>query len=216
MFFKHTLQGILLFILAAMALRADELASQKREVYMLKGQLYEQEQALKLADIAKKKNGIFMGVILGSMTFNTAYYAQVHPLVYGLRVGYQKYLKDYIGGLRFYGEYLRADTTKMTYQLGSANLDVIADVPLDNNNRYALGGYAGVGMGWVGYGMNTFGLKPDVSHLGIVFNLGLALTLNIKHRIELGIKIPPLVSQAKGLYSFATTNAYMVSYNLLF
>ncbi|PAF49094.1 hypothetical protein BKH41_03115 [Helicobacter sp. 12S02232-10] len=216
MFFKRLILCLLFALSFSFGLETDKPADQKRQVYMLKGQLYEQEQKLRLEEMAKEKNGFFVGLILGNITLNAtpAGYVDSHPFLYGARVGYQQYLKDYIGGLRFYGEYLRGDMESMAYQLASFNLDLIADVPLDDDKKYALGVFGGVGMGWMDYADQA--VKPPLSQFGVVINLGIALTLNIRHRIELGLKIPPIKTKETSLYRFATTNAYLISYNLLF
>ncbi|MDO7253297.1 outer membrane beta-barrel protein [Helicobacter cappadocius] len=192
----------------------DGLEDQKRQIYMLKGQLYEQQHRAELAEIAKQKNGLFLGGILGSMTVDSLSYADVHPFVAGVKVGYQKYL-NYIAGLRFYGEYIGgSDFEEMIYQLGSVNLDLIADIPLDSDQRYSIGFFAGVGMGWTYYSDSV--TKPALEHFGPVVNVGIAVTLDLRSRIELEMKIPPLKINDSQKFKFSSTNLYFVSYNFLF
>ncbi|PAF43194.1 outer membrane beta-barrel protein [Helicobacter sp. 11S02596-1] len=216
MFFKRLILAFLFAMSVNLSLQADDIAEQKRQIYMLKGQLYEQKQKLALEAMAKQKNGFFVGVLVGNITLHTtpAGYMDSHPLLYGAKAGYQKYLKDYIGGLRFYGEYLRGDMEGMAYQLASFNLDLIADVPLDSDKKYALGLFGGVGMGWVGYSDKSS--QPALSQFGVVINLGVALTLEVRHRIELGLKIPPIKLKEASSRELSTTNVYLISYNLLF
>lgn len=196
-------------------LRADddaELKDQKRQVYMLKGQLYEQQNKAKLAKIAEEKNGLFVGGILGTMTISGTDFEDIHPIVFGAKVGYQKYLNNYIAGLRFYGEYLgSSDFEGEFYQLGSVNLDLIADIPLDNDNRYSIGVFAGIGMGWT-----FFTQKQSLERFGPVVNLGISITLDLKSRIELQMKIPPIKLDDSQKFKFSSTNLYFVSYNFLF
>lgn len=207
MFFKRLFLVLLLF--GIVGLWADVSNEKAREQYMLRGQAKEKEQAKELAAIAMEKSGLFVGGFLGNITLKSApsQVLNLYPLVYGVRVGYQKYLNNYIAGLRFYGEYARADTQKGFYQLGSANLDLMVDVPLSEDKKYALGIFGGVGMGWAG-----FSDKNSFNTFGMVIDLGIALTLEIRHRIELELKIPP-ESFNTGISS---SNLYFIGYSFLF
>ncbi|PAF51584.1 outer membrane beta-barrel protein [Helicobacter sp. 13S00477-4] len=213
MFFRYVLGFLLVGIIG---LYADESQNQKRQVYMLKGQLYEQEQKVKLAEISEQKNGFFIGAILGNINLKStpAGYQNLHPLLYGFRGGYQKYLRNYIAGLRFYAEYLRGDMKNADYQLGSVNLDLLADIPLNEDKAYSLGAFAGVGMAWTAFNQKSVG--RFLNQLGTTINLGIALSLNLKHRIELSMKIPPVKLQEEDLREFSSTNLYLISYNFLF
>lgn len=215
MFSKKTITICLFILILSGFLRADddaELKDQKRQVYMLKGQLYEQQNKAKLAKIAEEKNGLFVGGILGTMTISGTDFEDIHPIVFGAKVGYQKYLNNYIAGLRFYGEYLgSSDFEGEFYQLGSVNLDLIADIPLDNDNRYSIGVFAGIGMGWT-----FFTQKQSLERFGPVVNLGISITLDLKSRIELQMKIPPIKLDDSQKFKFSSTNLYFVSYNFLF
>ncbi|PAF43329.1 outer membrane beta-barrel protein [Helicobacter sp. 11S03491-1] len=217
MFFR---QIILIFIigLSLHAQQAQTDSSENKEIqaYMLKGQLYELQEKQKSLEIAKQKNGLFVGGILGNATFESTPIENnnLHPLFYGARVGYQKYLNDSIAGLRFYGEYIRSDAYKVAYQLGSFNLDLLADMPLDKDKKYTLGAFGGVGMSWIGYGNSLS--RVDFYGIGVNVNLGIALVLNIKHRFELEMKIPPIKNQQIETGTLSTTNIYLVSYNYLF
>lgn len=215
MFSKKPITICLFILILSGFLRADddaELKDQKRQVYMLKGQLYEQQNKAKLAKIAEEKNGLFVGGILGTMTISGTDFEDIHPIVFGAKVGYQKYLNNYIAGLRFYGEYLgSSDFEGEFYQLGSVNLDLIADIPLDNDNRYSIGVFAGIGMGWT-----FFTQKQSLERFGPVVNLGISITLDLKSRIELQMKIPPIKLDDSQKFKFSSTNLYFVSYNFLF
>lgn len=218
MFSKKPITVCLFILILIGFLRADddaELKDQKRQVYMLKGQLYEQQHKAKLAKIAEEKNGLFVGGVLGTMTVGGTGYEDIHPLVFGAKVGYQKYLNNYIAGLRFYGEYLGgSDFEGVFYQLGSVNLDLIADIPLDSDNRYSIGVFAGIGMGWTSFSDKD--TERLLNRFGPVVNLGIAITLDLKSRIELEMKIPPIKLDDSQTFKFSSTNLYFVSYNFLF
>lgn len=204
MFFRYL---FLIFLLSGIGgLWADISSRNAREAYMLKGQLKEQEQEKEFVVVAKQKSGLFVGGFLGNITLKKtpSQVLNLYPLIYGARVGYQKYLNNYIAGLRFYGEYAMAGTEKGLYQLGSVNLDLMVDVALSEDKRYALGIFGGVGMGWAGFN--------NLNALGMVTNLGIALTLDMRHRIELELKIPPTSLNGGVL----TSNLYFVSYSFLF
>ncbi|PAF53194.1 hypothetical protein BKH42_07290 [Helicobacter sp. 13S00482-2] len=216
MFSKRSIVICLLMAILCDFLMADDdgLEDQKRQVYMLKGQLYEQQNRAKLAEIAKQKNGLFLGGVLGTMSIDRANYIG-HPIALGAKIGYQKYLSSYIAGLRFYAEYLGAsDFQEILYQLGSVNLDLIADIPLDSDQRYSIGFFAGVGMGWTHYDDKL--TKSALGNFGPVVNMGMAITLNLKSRIEVEMKIPPIKLNDSQKFKFSTTNLYFVSYNFLF
>lgn len=218
MFSKKPIVICLLALILSSFLRADddsELKDQKRQIYMLKGQLYEQQRKAELSRIAQEKNGLFVGGILGTMTVASTGFEDIHPMVFGAKVGYQKYLNNYIAGLRFYGEYLgSSDFEGLFYQLGSVNLDLIADIPLDSDNRYSIGVFAGIGMGWTSFSDES--IKSSLSRFGPVVNLGIAITLDLKSRIELQMKIPPIKLDDSQKIKFSSTNLYFVSYNFLF
>ncbi|WP_233707966.1 hypothetical protein [Helicobacter bizzozeronii] len=77
------------------------------QIYMLKGQLYEVQQAQLDKQVAKRKSGVFMGVVLAELNLKVDGVSNgSFPLLYGGRVGYQQDLKGGVGGLRYYGEYL--------------------------------------------------------------------------------------------------------------
>lgn len=217
MFSKKSLTIFWLILMLGAFLRAEddaELRDQKRQVYMLKGQLYEQQHKAELAKIAKEKDGLFVGGILGTMTVDGSSYEDIHPLAFGIRSGYQKFLNNYIAGLRFYGEYIGgSDFEEMFYQLGSVNLDLIADIPLDSDKNYSIGVFAGIGMGWTSFSDKNS--KSSLERFGPVVNLGVAITLDLKSRIELEMKIPPIKID-DSQFKFTSTNLYFVSYNFLF
>ncbi|WRB26259.1 outer membrane protein [Helicobacter pylori] len=210
----------------------EEIHKKKRQLYMLKGELHEKNESILFQRMAKNKSGFFIGVILGDIGINAHPYEkfellnniQASPLLYGLRSGYQKYFANGISALRFYGEYLggamkgfKSDSLA-SYQTASLNIDLLMDKPIDKEKRFALGIFGGVGVGWNGMYQNLKEIKgySQPNAFGLVLNLGVSMTLNLKHRFELALKMPPLKETSQTfLYYFKSTNIYYISYNYL-
>ncbi|GAA8315570.1 outer membrane beta-barrel protein [Helicobacter pylori] len=210
----------------------EEIHKKKRQLYMLKGELHEKNEAILFQQMAKSKSGFFIGVILGDIGVSAHPYEkfeflsniQASPLLYGLRSGYQKYFANGISALRFYGEYLggamkgfKSDSLA-SYQTASLNIDLLMDKPIDKEKRFALGIFGGVGVGWNGMYQNLKEIKgySQPNAFGLVLNLGVSMTLNLKHRFELALKMPPLKETSQTfLYYFKSTNIYYISYNYL-
>ncbi|WRC14014.1 outer membrane beta-barrel protein [Helicobacter pylori] len=210
----------------------EEIHKKKRQLYMLKGELHEKNESILFQRMAKNKSGFFIGVILGDIGVNAHPYEkfeflsgiQASPLLYGLRSGYQKYFANGISALRFYGEYLggamkgfKSDSLA-SYQTASLNIDLLMDKPIDKEKRFALGIFGGVGVGWNGMYQNLKEVKgySQPNAFGLVLNLGVSMTLNLKHRFELALKMPPLKETSQTfLYYFKSTNIYYISYNYL-
>ncbi|MGL2701974.1 outer membrane beta-barrel protein [Helicobacter pylori] len=210
----------------------EEIHKKKRQLYMLKGELHEKNESLLFQQMAKNKSGFFIGVILGDIGINANPYEkfellsniQASPLLYGLRSGYQKYFANGISALRFYGEYLggamkgfKSDSLA-SYQTASLNIDLLMDKPIDKEKRFTLGIFGGVGVGWNGMYQNLKEIRgySQPNAFGLVLNLGVSMTLNLKHRFELALKMPPLKETSQTfLYYFKSTNIYYISYNYL-
>ncbi|WP_187914131.1 outer membrane beta-barrel protein [Helicobacter pylori] len=210
----------------------EEIHKKKRQLYMLKGELHEKNESFLFQQMAKNKSGFFIGVILGDIGVSAHPYEkfeplsniQASPLLYGLRSGYQKYFANGISALRFYGEYLggamkgfKSDSLA-SYQTASLNIDLLMDKPIDKEKRFALGIFGGVGVGWNGMYQNLKEIKgySQPNAFGLVLNLGVSMTLNLKHRFELALKMPPLKETSQTfLYYFKSTNIYYISYNYL-
>lgn len=210
----------------------EEIHKKKRQLYMLKGELHEKNESILFQRMAKNKSGFFIGVILGDIGVSAHSYEkfeplsniQASPLLYGLRSGYQKYFANGISALRFYGEYLggamkgfKSDSLA-SYQTASLNIDLLMDKPIDKEKRFALGIFGGVGVGWNGMYQNLKEIKgySQPNAFGLVLNLGVSMTLNLKHRFELALKMPPLKEASQTfLYYFKSTNIYYISYNYL-
>ncbi|PDW43837.1 hypothetical protein BB429_02970 [Helicobacter pylori] len=210
----------------------EEIHKKKRQLYMLKGELHEKNESILFQQMAKNKSGFFIGVILGDIGINANPYEkfellsniQASPLLYGLRSGYQKYFANGISALRFYGEYLggvmkgfKSDSLA-SYQTASLNIDLLMDKPIDKEKRFALGIFGGVGVGWNGMYQNLKEIRgySQPNAFGLVLNLGVSMTLNLKHRFELALKMSPLKETSQTfLYYFKSTNIYYISYNYL-
>ncbi|MUU67528.1 outer membrane beta-barrel protein [Helicobacter pylori] len=212
----------------------EEIHKKKRQLYMLKGELHEKNESILFQQMAKNKSGFFIGVILGDIginahaksyeSFEPSSNIQASPLLYGLRSGYQKYFANGISALRFYGEYLggamkgfKSDSL-VSYQTASLNIDLLMDKPIDKEKKFALGIFGGVGVGWNGMYQNLKEIKgySQPNAFGLVLNLGVSMTLNLKHRFELALKMPPLKETSQTfLYYFKSTNIYYISYNYL-
>ncbi|MCQ2774843.1 outer membrane protein [Helicobacter pylori] len=210
----------------------EEIHKKKRQLYMLKGELHEKNEAILFQQMAKNKSGFFIGVILSDIGVSAHSYEkfellnniQASPLLYGLRSGYQKYFANGISALRFYGEYLggamkgfKSDSLA-SYQTASLNIDLLMDKPIDKEKRFVLGIFGGVGVGWNGMYQNLKEIKgySQPNAFGLVLNLGVSMTLNLKHRFELALKMPPLKETSQTfLYYFKSTNIYYISYNYL-
>ncbi|MCQ2645955.1 outer membrane protein [Helicobacter pylori] len=210
----------------------EEIHKKKRQLYMLKGELHEKNESILFQRMAKNKSGFFIGVILGDIGVSAHSYEkfellsniQASPLLYGLRSGYQKYFANGISALRFYGEYLggamkgfKSDSLA-SYQTASLNIDLLMDKPIDKEKRFALGIFGGVGVGWNGMYQNLKEIRgySQPNAFGLVLNLGVSMTLNLKHRFELALKMPPLKETSQTfLYYFKSTNIYYISYNYL-
>ncbi|BDA03225.1 membrane protein [Helicobacter pylori] len=218
----------------------EEIHKKKRQLYMLKGELHEKmhekNESILFQQMAKNKSGFFIGVILGDIginahpnarsyeSFELSSNIQASPLLYGLRSGYQKYFANGISTLRFYGEYLGGamkgfkNDSLASYQTASLNIDLLMDKPIDKEKRFALGIFGGVGVGWNGMYQNLKEVKgySQPNAFGLVLNLGVSMTLNLKHRFELALKMPPLKETSQTfLYYFKSTNIYYISYNYL-
>ncbi|GAA6866008.1 outer membrane beta-barrel protein [Helicobacter pylori] len=210
----------------------EEIHKKKRQLYMLKGELHEKNESILFQQMAKNKSGFFIGVILGDIGINAHPYEkfellsniQASLLLYGLRSGYQKYFANGISALRFYGEYLGGamkgfkNDSLASYQTASLNIDLLMDKPIDKEKRFALGIFGGVGVGWNGMYQNLKEVKgySQPNAFGLVLNLGVSMTLNLKHRFELALKMPPLKETSQTfLYYFKSTNIYYISYNYL-
>nr|SFZ71442.1 OMP1321 [Helicobacter baculiformis] len=197
-------------------------AEKEFQIYMLKGQLFEAAQRKFAQEVARQKSGPFIGLLLAQARVKVDGTSNGSlPLLYGLKAGYQKCIRSDVGGLRVYGEYMGGVNRSVlkpeqssSYQIVSFNVDLVMDKSMDKKKKYAIGVFGGLGVGWSAYKDYPSALHNPNS-FGLVVNLGVALTLDTRHRIELALKIPPLKTTHAFSYSFVSGNAYYISYNFL-
>lgn len=198
----------------------------EKELYFLRGRyyelLYEKSQELK----NRTKHGWFAGITASTSQMdinkNKGLGADINPFAFGLSAGYLRFLGTALMGLRVYGQYLVAFNAspsvadKVTNHLFSFNVDLVGDKAIGSEEGYYIGVFAGVGAG-----INLFSQKGgqniDKISVGSVLNFGISATLKYHHRLELGIKIPPSISQnIQDNYGYSLGGMYLASYQYLF
>ncbi|MGX3044251.1 outer membrane beta-barrel protein [Helicobacter sp. T3_23-1056] len=198
----------------------------EKELYFLRGRyyelLYEKSQELK----NRTKHGWFAGITAGTnqmeINKNKGLGAEINPFAFGLSAGYLRFLGTALMGLRVYGQYLVAFNAspsvadKVTNHLFSFNVDLVGDKAVGSEEGYYIGVFAGVGAG-----INLFSQKGgqniDKISVGTVLNFGISATLKYHHRLELGVKIPPSITQnIQDDYGYLLGAMYLASYQYLF
>lgn len=198
----------------------------EKELYFLRGRyyelLYEKSQELK----NRTKHGWFAGITAGTnqmeINKNKGLGAEINPFAFGLSAGYLRFLGTALMGLRVYGQYLVAFNAspsvadKVTNHLFSFNVDLVGDKAVGSEEGYYIGVFAGVGAG-----INLFSQKGgqniDKISVGTVLNFGVSATLKYHHRLELGVKIPPSITQnIQDDYGYLLGAIYLASYQYLF
>ncbi|BCZ16884.1 hypothetical protein NHP190003_01660 [Helicobacter sp. NHP19-003] len=137
-----------------------------------------------------------------------------------VELGYQQYFNPYFG-TRIYGDLLfipgfgkyatlNGNTTShgfggFFYGLGSLNMDLLFDAPLEKQRKHFLGAYAGFGVGLMVLKDKRYSAFNQVVQAGFsspdtlwrtlvqvdyTINLGVAFTYNRHLRFEVGTKIP--------------------------
>ncbi len=191
MFFKRILGFlfVLTFLYAQEESNVLNIDSQKRkERYFLAAQLEEIKSQQKKEKKILSKNGFFIGGGVGSGEFSQSIDTH-YPLMFAFKGGYQKSFASTPMGVRVYGEFdLIGIPVKPLnfYHTASINLDATIDFLLDKNYSYGVGFFAGIGLGGV------FGYM-DRENLGLwssFFNFGISAIMNIRHRIEFGMRLP--------------------------
>ena len=198
----------------------------EKELYFLRGKyyelLYENSQELK----NRTKHGWFAGITAGTSQMeinkNKGLGADINPFAFGLSAGYLRFLGTALMGLRVYGQYLVAFNAspsvadKVANHLFSFNVDLVGDKAIGSEEGYYIGVFAGVGAG-----INLFSQKGgqniDKISVGSVLNFGISATLKYHHRLELGLKIPPSITQnIQNSYGYSLGAMYLASYQYLF
>ncbi|AFI06609.1 hypothetical protein [Helicobacter cetorum] len=167
----------------------------------------EVEELIKNLKRANAKSGLILGVNTGFFynheimlkTNSSSITGDIlnYLFAYGVRFGYQTFkpslfarlVKPNIIGRRVYIQYYggvpkRANFGSVGFQSVMLNGDFLLDFPLPLVGKYLyLGGYMGLGLGVVAQGVNY------ASEWGMSFNVGLALTILEKNRIEFEFKV---------------------------
>ncbi|WP_104697121.1 MULTISPECIES: hypothetical protein [unclassified Helicobacter] len=217
MFFKSIV--ILMLAVFVLADEVDDTVYEKqKEIYLLKGQLKAIESEKYAEETLKSKEGFFIGAILGNSFFRNSSYTtnEGYPIIVGIKGGYQKFLNQTQAGFRAYLDYLVGFNfidSKYIYQNVTANFDAIGDVMFGRDKRYGISFFGGYGMGLVNVGFLDKARSSNYSDLGIFINLGVGVVLNLKHRIELHLKIPPVKSFGGNL---VISNLYLIAYQYVF
>lgn len=194
----------------------------EKELYFLRGRyyqlLYEKSQELK----NKTKHGWFAGVSLGTSQMeinkNRGFGEELNPFAFGISAGYMRFLGAAPMGVRVYWQYLAALNASpnipdsVSSHLFSFNIDMVGDKAIGGEEGYYLGVFVGVGAG-VNLYKQSGTQREDKITIGPVLNVGVSATLKYHHRIELGIKTPPNISN-QASYSLGTM--YIASYQYLF
>lgn len=198
--------------------------AKQKELYFLKGQEY--ELALKKAQILEnsKKNGILLGVSLGSFPINinkgsslniNGYTPMlINPLALGLSVAYIKNIADSAMSFRVGGAYLWANAWGSNLDKGSVDthllsftIEMLGERPIGYKDGNFIGFYAGVGIGSVWYNQ-TINQNISNIHAGSIINAGLSLTIDYNNRFEAGIRLAPNTFNTS--YDFKTI--FLVTY----
>lgn len=194
----------------------------EKELYFLRGRyyqlLYEKSQELK----NKTKHGWFAGVSLGTSQMeinkNRGFGEELNPFAFGINGGYMRFLGAAPMGVRVYCQYLAALNASpnipdsVSSHLFSFNIDMVGDKAIGGEEGYYLGVFAGVGAG-VNLYKQSGAQREDKITIGPVLNIGISATLKYHHRIELGIKTPPNISNQA---SYFLGTMYITSYQYLF
>lgn len=165
----------------------------QKEYYMLKGQLHELENKELEHSNNREKDGVLLGVGVGN-TFLNYHFGTISTLL-NMRVGYQKFIKKSPAGIRAYIDVDSAlylvDTTRdlLWYVLPSANVDFLGDIMLDKNKKYGLSFFAGLGVG--SFFQGIAGKNKNTQQWSMLFNIGMGVILNVKHRIDFQMKNTP-------------------------
>lgn len=194
----------------------NDISEKQKEIYFLKGQLWNIEEQKKNQENLKLKNGFFVGATIGNSAFEikNIFSNVYHPFLFGIRGGYQKFFENTQAGFRAYLDYLIGagfvESDKYIYQNATVNFDVMADVMFDKNKKYGIGFFGGYGMGILSTQLEY---TKSFLDLGLFVNFGISVILDIRHRIDLHLKVPPIKNFGNTL---STKNLYLITYHYNF
>ncbi|OBV29832.1 hypothetical protein BKN38_04670 [Helicobacter sp. CLO-3] len=210
-------------------IQAMQAQEKQKQLYFLRAQYYQYllQKAQEQENISK--NGWFVGALLGTSQINSqtnvttgadstrTIDTSINPLAFGVMGGYLRFIGTAPIGVRAYGQYLGAFNfasgieDSISTHLTSFNIDVVGDLPIAMEGYY-IGAYVGVGAGVQTFSQRGAGAAVSGVSVGSVINCGLSVTLDFKHRLEAGLKVPPSVYNQS--YSFGLM--YLVGYQYLF
>lgn len=204
MFFRFI--GLFLPLLIAFATE-----NKQKEIYFLNGQIQEIKTLQDLSEKAQQKSGFFVGGSVGNSVFSLRHNPQIklYPVLLGMLGGYQKFSHN--AGFRTYLEYFAsADVSndmQYFYHNLAFNIDFLRDIMLEQ--KYGIDFFGGLGFGHhLFVGKHKLEKIQDMD-FEMFANLGVGAILDIKHRIELHLKIP-LTRGFNANLNYAYT--YFVSY----
>lgn len=171
----------------------------------------------------RHKSQILIGVMSGFETYKLAPSSKqpwTNSFLWGLKAGYQYVFIKYVA-LRAEISYLMGLKPTALHTLVHSFLSINVDVVNDfyQVGKYNLGTYIGLGLGYLQGAPTLLSSDANRSFMGYngVFNLGVGSTIEQKHRVELGVKIP--FGQTKSVigHGFYSERFYWVaSYAYLF
>lgn len=196
----------------------DSIYEKQKEIYLLKGQLKTIEDEACAQKTLKTKEGFFIGTALGNSSFRDSgnIINNGYPIILGIKGGYQKFFNQTQAGFKAYLDYLVGFSfieSKYIYQNITANFDVVGDIMFGKDKRYGISFFGGYGMGLVSVGISDKIRRASYFDLGIFINLGVGVVLNLKHRIDFHLKIPPVKSFGGDL---TISNLYLIAYQYVF
>lgn len=198
----------------------DKSQNKQRELYMLRAQAQQLKEQKEAQENLLAKNGFFIGGIVGNSSFVSEENAKklpTHPVVIGLKGGYQKFIGGSQAGIRAYVDYIAGIAEiesalggrDVFYQNAAFNVDFMGDIMLDRAQEYGLSLFGGFGLGALG--VSAKGLQDYYG--GVFVNLGAGVILSLQHRVNLHLKIPPVKNFRGGL---VIGNMFLVSYEYVF
>ncbi len=174
----------------------------------------------------KNRSGVLIGFSLGGMDMELDSSIKSDKgsfSMYGLRFGYQGFPGNKFLGFRLYMDaYAGIGDNKAlvveTQTLGAYNADLLLDLHIPGTYTY-LGLIAGVGYGFVAYDYqyNSIFSKGYVKlQMPTAFvNLGIALTMSAKHRVEFYAKLPTTDEYTEKFY-YKTSPLLTAAYQYTF
>lgn len=220
MYFRVLVCSVMMGICFVFA-NEDAMHQKQKEYYMLQGQLQELKNQELGFSHQKNKTGFFVGGGIGNIIFHNDK-GMEYPILLGIRGGYQQFFGKSTAGIRAYIDintavYTRQETLKKQtfwFMLPSLMFDVIGDIMLDKQKKYGMSFFAGMGVGNLMHGIVAQDNGKMFNTWCVLFNVGVGVILDIRHRIEFQLKMPTLKMDIGNDFRFGS--AYMVTYQYNF